>query len=285
MNQEFIYETIPFEIAPEFEDEMFEMESERGGRRTFGSRTSSSFRPSFRTPVSAKGKYRPPVAKPKPRPVIRGQRWPANIIHSPYLPVLEPYPAEPEPSGSERIRWLQDCLNQVMGLQLPVNGLMGPETRSVIRSFQRERGIRASGIVGPDTAEALQAACGGQREFNFEAEPFNAYWNREDELEVKIMIDEPGRKHITEQVLERFKDAADREKIRKRITQLIGMPAPPDAVGPYEWYVQVGNLGDGTDYANIVVVGHMIRSVLKRGMVVRGVRYVIRKGKLQKSGA
>ena len=34
MNQELGFETIPFEIAPGFQGEVFEEESERGGRRS-----------------------------------------------------------------------------------------------------------------------------------------------------------------------------------------------------------------------------------------------------------
>lgn len=159
MNQEFVYETIPFEMEPEFEDEMFELENERGSRRTFGGRTSRGFRPSSRIGIGTKGNKRPPVAKPKPRPAVRGRRRLTNIIHEPYLPGIEPYPPEPEPSGSEHIRWVQDCLNQAMGLNLPVTGVMGPETRSAVRSFQRQQRLRVSGIVGPDTEDALKAVC------------------------------------------------------------------------------------------------------------------------------
>jgi hypothetical protein len=46
-----------------------------------------------------------------------------------------------------------------MGLQLPITGLLGPETRSAVRSFQRREGLRSTGIAGPDTEEALKAAC------------------------------------------------------------------------------------------------------------------------------
>lgn len=47
-----------------------------------------------------------------------------------------------------------------MGLQLPVNGEMTPETRSAIRSFQARQGLVADGIVGPPTEAALIAASG-----------------------------------------------------------------------------------------------------------------------------
>jgi hypothetical protein len=71
-------------------------------------------------------------------------------------------PAEPLPSGgSEHVRWTQDCLNQVMQAGLPVDGILSPATRSVVRSFQQRENLRATGIVGPDTEEALRRACAG----------------------------------------------------------------------------------------------------------------------------
>ncbi|MDF0673065.1 MAG: peptidoglycan-binding protein [Nitrospira sp.] len=138
-------------------------------------------RPVRRPLRSPKRPLRPPPVRPKPPclrppcpPYSRGSvLWPVVEYSGLYR---EPYGAEPEPpTGSEHIRWVQDCLNQALGLQLPVTGLMGRETRSAVRSFQRRQGLRASGIVGPDTEEALKAACDGQREFSFEVEPFNAY--------------------------------------------------------------------------------------------------------------
>ena len=152
MNQEIGFEMMPFEMAPEFQGEAFEEEeNERGRHRSFaggGSRRSSP--PRSPTGLQPRGTRRPPF--PRPRPIPRGPRrsWVA-------LP--DTYPGEPEPSGSERVRWIQDCLNQALGLQLAVTGIMGAETRSAVRSFQRQRGLRASGIVGPDTEQALGSAC------------------------------------------------------------------------------------------------------------------------------
>ena len=37
----------------------------------------------------------------------------------------EPYSGEPEPSGSERMRWVQGALNDVLRLRLPVDGHHG----------------------------------------------------------------------------------------------------------------------------------------------------------------
>jgi hypothetical protein len=45
-----------------------------------------------------------------------------------------------------------------MGLRLPVDGIMGPETRSALRRFQAQEKLPVTGIVGPDTERALLAA-------------------------------------------------------------------------------------------------------------------------------
>lgn len=53
------------------------------------------------------------------------------------------------------IRWIQQSLNQIMSLRLPVDGIMGPATRSAIRSFQKRRGLTADGNVGSRIEAAL----------------------------------------------------------------------------------------------------------------------------------
>jgi hypothetical protein len=80
--------------------------------------------------------------------------------------VREPYSVESPAtviSGSEYIRWVQDCLNRILGLWLPLTGVLGPETRSAIRSFQKQQGLPVNGIVGPGTRDALQATCERRR--------------------------------------------------------------------------------------------------------------------------
>jgi len=153
MNQELGFETIPFEITPEFQGEVFEEEGERGGRRPSAGGGSRYSRPRSRPELRPKGTKRPPI--PRPRPIPRGPRRPWEVIRGPYGLVSAPYPAEPEPFGSERVRWVQDALNRILGLRLPVTGVMGPETRSAVRSFQKQKGLPVSGIVGPDTEKAL----------------------------------------------------------------------------------------------------------------------------------
>ncbi len=52
-------------------------------------------------------------------------------------------------------RWIQRSLNTVLGLRLAVDGNIGPQTRSALRSFQARAGLRPDGIVGPLTEAAL----------------------------------------------------------------------------------------------------------------------------------
>jgi outer membrane protein OmpA-like peptidoglycan-associated protein len=61
-------------------------------------------------------------------------------------------------TGGEYARWIQRALNSVMGLRLAVDGVIGAQTRSAIRSFQQRSGLVADGIVGKKTEAALLAA-------------------------------------------------------------------------------------------------------------------------------
>lgn len=53
------------------------------------------------------------------------------------------------------IRWVQDSLNKILGLQLKVDGIMGSQTRSAIRNFQQKQRLVVDGVVGPATIRTL----------------------------------------------------------------------------------------------------------------------------------
>lgn len=61
-------------------------------------------------------------------------------------------------NNPQYIKWVQRSLNQVLGLQLTVDGIGGLQTRSAIRSFQQRNGLAADGIVGESTEAKLIAA-------------------------------------------------------------------------------------------------------------------------------
>lgn len=69
--------------------------------------------------------------------------------------------AEVNRGSQEYIRWVQQALNKILGLRLAVDGIVGPITRSAIRSFQQKYGLLVDGIVGPQTEQALIGAGAG----------------------------------------------------------------------------------------------------------------------------
>ena len=175
------FKAMPFEAydwfrTPASEQGGFELEEEfgRGARsrshhQRFAPRPQRvvSERPATQ-PVSRPGKPKiPPFPPPRFPPYPR--RWPWGVIDGAYGVALDrspvepqPYPAEPAPTRSEYMRWVQSALNDVLGLQLPVHGVADSATRSAIRSFQQREGLPIDGVVGPDTGRALLAARSGK---------------------------------------------------------------------------------------------------------------------------
>lgn len=133
----------------------FESDEELSRFRRLSAR---SFSPRPIAPRAIGPRVNAPRPRPRPRPLP--PRWPKY----PPPPIgRRTYLYAPEsPAASEYVRWVQTMLNQALNLQLPVDGVMGPETRSAIRSFQEKNGLPADGIVGPPTEAALIAATKGQ---------------------------------------------------------------------------------------------------------------------------
>jgi hypothetical protein len=142
-------------IPAEFD--VTELEQEYGGRRRMGARAVPA---RHRSAGSAAGR-RPPFRGPRPRrgSVYTGLGPRARSRYPDLYPDFDSGGAVTQ--GAEHVRWIQDCLNHAMSARLPVDGVMSPATRSLVRSFQRRHGLRQSGIVGPDTQDALRAACAG----------------------------------------------------------------------------------------------------------------------------
>lgn len=63
-------------------------------------------------------------------------------------------------SNKDYVSWVQSSLNAILGLNLSVDGIMGPQTSRAIRSFQQKNGLVADGVVGSKTEAALRAALG-----------------------------------------------------------------------------------------------------------------------------
>lgn len=58
----------------------------------------------------------------------------------------------------EYIRWIQSSLNKILKLRLVEDGAIGVKTRSALRRFQQQAGIRADGNFSTQTEQALVAA-------------------------------------------------------------------------------------------------------------------------------
>ena len=55
----------------------------------------------------------------------------------------------------EYIKWLQSSLNKLINTSLKIDGDHGKNTRAAIRKFQRKKNLKADGIIGPSTEDAL----------------------------------------------------------------------------------------------------------------------------------
>lgn len=80
-------------------------------------------------------------------------RWPY------YRPGALDFGPAPTDGVSEHVRWVQTCLNGFLGLNNPTDGILSPQTRAAIRTFQERRGLPINGLMGPETEAALRDAC------------------------------------------------------------------------------------------------------------------------------
>lgn len=76
---------------------------------------------------------------------VTGQVFTSRILHR-YVP--------PGPD----VRQLQQMLRALGFYRGPVDGVYGAETEAAVRAFQQSRRLTPDGVVGPQTAQALQSA-------------------------------------------------------------------------------------------------------------------------------
>jgi peptidoglycan hydrolase-like protein with peptidoglycan-binding domain len=141
-----------------------------GFRSEFGASSQNEEEEVRRARANLRIPQRFPPAFPGP-----GKRPPRRIPRRPRMAQSVNYGNavfdQPQPGGSEYVRWVQTMLNQILNLQLPVDGIMNVQTRSAIRSFQEKNSLPVTGIVGPDTERALMAVGSGQSPTSSPANP------------------------------------------------------------------------------------------------------------------
>ncbi|GLG01580.1 hypothetical protein Alches_16200 [Alicyclobacillus hesperidum subsp. aegles] len=65
-----------------------------------------------------------------------------------------------EGSTGDAVKALQQDLNKVLGLNIAVDGIYGPQTAAAVKSFQLQHGLTVDGIYGQQTAAAMAQALG-----------------------------------------------------------------------------------------------------------------------------
>jgi peptidoglycan hydrolase-like protein with peptidoglycan-binding domain len=91
---------------------------------------------------------------------LRGRR---GLRYGHRRPWLRRRPTWGGPMPSQLVSWAQGCLAQVLGVQLPQDGLMGPDTQQAVQQFQTQQQLPPTGMLDSTTVSALQASCSGQQ--------------------------------------------------------------------------------------------------------------------------
>ncbi|MBP1693332.1 MAG: peptidoglycan-binding protein [Chloroflexi bacterium] len=71
----------------------------------------------------------------------------AVLLNSAYL--NETASTLPNRRSPAYIQWVQQSLNRILEANLAVDGKIGPKTRKAIQDFQRQKGLKVDGSVGP----------------------------------------------------------------------------------------------------------------------------------------
>ena len=71
----------------------------------------------------------------------------------------------------------------------------------------------------------------------------------------KVYMDSMSAAHVTQRIKERIPKPADQAKMVSTIKKLLTLEAPAEAVGQYQWHINVSGIG------RIVLRGHTVRTV------------------------
>lgn len=94
-------------------------------------------------------------------------KWTEYGLLTPYvsyevMDIPEPIPATPSKpvlvkgSKGSDVEYLQKKLNDILGIKLVIDGEFGPKTEKAVKQFQKSRGLKQDGCVGPLTWAELE---------------------------------------------------------------------------------------------------------------------------------
>lgn len=141
-------------------DADLELDDERRRIRRLAARGPLGMRSPKPSPLSRRRPLPSRISVRPSRPRPRGRRVVRPVLRRKIM-VRRSEPCICPAHGSEYVRWVQSSLNQILGQNLLVTGVMNPATRKALRQFQQQQGLRTDGIAGPDTKRALLNAIGG----------------------------------------------------------------------------------------------------------------------------
>jgi hypothetical protein len=100
-----------------------------------------------------------PLAVAKPIQPVPYELVQPKPVHRPVAPSHAPTCLQPGDSGSE-VRCLQEQLGKLGYFHHPVTGYYGHITKAAVIAFQRDHGLQADGVAGPQTRSLLNQLTG-----------------------------------------------------------------------------------------------------------------------------
>ena len=100
-------------------------------------------------------------------------------------PALAPqHPETAQPSAGhasqQRVKWAQAALSVVLGLRLPLDGVLGGTTQAAVRRFQAQAGMAQTGALDSPTVAALAKAIGHAPPGQTPEHPLMPRWFRQE---------------------------------------------------------------------------------------------------------
>jgi peptidoglycan/xylan/chitin deacetylase (PgdA/CDA1 family) len=120
----------------------------------------------------------------------------------------------------DRVRYLQEAL-RACGYEVSLDGVFGPMTEGAVKKFQRENGLYADGIVGPQTIRELS-------KLYYRANPPDKHTVRSGETLSTIA----GRYGVSVETLAKINKLADPDMVYVGQVLMISTPQEPPAQEP-----------------------------------------------------
>lgn len=150
-------------------------------------------------------------------------------------------------------KWLQAALNVVLGLKLPLDGLLKGETRLALMRFQKEAGLAAHGYLDEKTLRALEVWLGVTAPRDGRRGGLNRLW-QEDRRPAAAQPPQPPNKAVRDGAVQGASDAANAaEALLQRQAELAVEQQAFERAFVHEELARLGRSGDAALHAEMQV--------------------------------